>query len=124
MTVRDYVNFDYMRRYVAETMLYDAIRLIFSTDHDAFGSEEPVYTPAEAFHCGLKIIRISEQPAFTGVSEHVDARVRMPHEIYALFAQRDRIRVLVETDWVDYDIIGPTSKTPFTMVLEVSRVQD
>lgn len=124
MSARDFVNFDYMRQYVEDTMLYDAQRLIFTVDHDAFGGEEPIYTPAETFNCGLKIIRISEQPAFTGVSEHVDARLRLPYDAYALLQQRDRLRISVDGDWVDYDVIGPLSKSPFTVVLEISRVQE
>lgn len=124
MPVADYVNYDYMRQYVADVMLYDAQRLVFSVDYDPFGGEEKLYTPAETFKCGLKIIRVSEQPSFTGTSEHIDARVRMPYDLYDLFQQRDRLRVSVEGDWVDYDVVGPISKSPFTVVLEVSRVQE
>lgn len=124
MPVSDVVNYDYMRQHVADVMLYDAQRLIFTVDHDVFGGEKPIYTQAETFKCGLKIIRISEQPSFTGTSEHIDARVRIPYSMFDVFQQRDRLRVSVEGDSIDYDIVGPIAKTPFTVVLEVNRVQD
>jgi len=124
MSVSDYINYDYMRQYVADVMLYDATRLVFTVDHDVFGGEQPTYTAAETFKCGVKIIRTSEQPSFTGTSEHVDARVRVPYDLFGVFQQRDRLRISVDGDAVDYDIVGPVSKTPFTVVLEVSRVQE
>jgi hypothetical protein len=123
MPLSDYVNYVYMRRQVNETMLYTAQRLAFSTDHDVFGGEVAVYTPAETWPCGFKPILVSEQPSFTGVAINYDARVRLPHEARNVIQQRDRLRITTDDVVQDYDIVGPIALSRFTVVLEVARVQ-
>lgn len=123
MPVGDYVNYPYMRRMLAETMLYDAQRLAFSVGYDDFGGEVPVYTPAEVFQCGIKPILVSEQPAFTGVVVNYDTKIRIPYSLFSIFGPRDRIRVMTEESVEDYEIVGPIILSQWSIVIEASRVQ-
>lgn len=119
-----YVDYEYMRDMVEETMLYTAQRLAFMVDYDTFGGEVPIYTPAETMQCGFKTILVSEQPSFTGVAQSYDAKLRLAHSTHALFQDRDRIRVTADDTTFDYEIIGPIGETRFTVLLEIAKVRD
>jgi len=123
MPVADYVNFTYMREFEQETMFYDGQLLTHSSSYDSYGGEINTYTPGTTFKCGVKQILASETPAFTGVSINFDVRLRLPLSIVPSLHQRDRIRVTSGGITNDYELIGAISPSPFTLVIEASRVQ-
>jgi len=118
-----FVNYEYMREMLTETMLCTAQRMVYVADHDVFGGEQPTYTAAEVFPCGFRPIMISEQPSFTGVALNYDAKVRIPHEIAGVLQARDRLRIEIDNSLDDYEIVGDVTNSRFTTILEVSRVQ-
>lgn len=118
-----FVNYEYMREMLAETMLCTAMRRIYVADHDVFGGETPTYNDGEIFQCGFRPIMISEQPSFTGVALNYDAKVRLPHHVAEILQQRDQLRIEIDGSLNDYEIIGDVTNSRFTTVLEVARVQ-
>jgi hypothetical protein len=118
-----FVNYEYMRTMVEETMLSTAQRLAYVSDVDVFGGEDQSYVPSETFPCGFKPILVSEQPSFTGTSLNYDAKIRLPHRVFNILHPRDRIRVTIDDSTKDYEIVGLVETSRFTVLLETSQVQ-
>jgi hypothetical protein len=127
MPIQDYINYKYMMEKVEETLLFSAVRLEFVVDHDVFGGEVNAYLPQETFPCSAVVLRQADRANFTGVDVDTDLRLRIPHENWANFGPRDRIKVIPDSDSTMpevYEIVGHGFTSLSIVILELNRVSE